>query len=87
MHVQCNNTPTVLIYWLAVYCPLISGDIVHIREQTLGGDYFVVFNQRSGKTGRVPVDYIDISELAYTCHWIVTEKMVPAQSRSPGPFS
>ena len=37
-----------------------------IREQSLSGDYFVVLNQRSGQCGRVPVDYIEISQFTYT---------------------
>jgi hypothetical protein len=40
--------------------PWFPGDVVDIREQSLDGGYFVVYNQRSQQTGRVPVDYIEI---------------------------
>ena len=33
-----------------------------IVEQTLAGDYFVILNKRTGQSGKVPVDYIEISE-------------------------
>ena len=41
--------------------PWFPGDVVDIQEQSLDGGYFVVYNQRSQQTGRVPVDYIEIS--------------------------
>ena len=33
-----------------------------IVKQTLAGDYFVILNKRTGQSGKVPVDYIEISE-------------------------
>ena len=39
-----------------------AGDVVVITEQTLEGNYFVVHNKRSGQSGKVPVDYIEISQ-------------------------
>ena len=36
--------------------------MVVITEQTLEGNYFVVHNKRSGQSGKVPVDYIEISQ-------------------------
>ena len=34
-----------------------------ITEQTLAEDYFLIHNKRTGQSGKVPVDYIEISEL------------------------
>ena len=43
------------------FAVMSSGDVVDIREQTLDGVYFVIHNQRTGESGKVPVEYIDIS--------------------------
>ena len=40
----------------------VAGDGVTITEQTLDGAAFYVTNQRSGESGKVPVDYIELGE-------------------------
>ena len=47
---------------LSTCCCCLLGDVVVIIEQTLAGDYFVILNKRTGQSGKVPVDYIEISE-------------------------
>ena len=65
----------VRFHHLCVLPWCLLGDVVVIREQSLTGDYFVIDNQRSRQSGRVPVDYIEISEstihkLSLLAHYI-----------------
>ena len=65
LHVQC-----VILLPIQWPCTL-HVDVLYVRFHHLcvlpwcllgKGDYFVIDNQRSGQSGHVPVDYIEISE-------------------------
>ena len=50
------NVLYVRFHHLCVLPWCLLGDVVVIREQSLTGDYFVIDNQRSRQSGRVPVE-------------------------------
>ena len=53
--------------------------MVVITEQTLEGNYFVVHNKRSGQSGKVPVDYIEISQsLSHSDTHTLTHSLTPS---------
>ena len=45
-----------------VFCFSYKGDHVAITEETLDQQFYIVVNQRSDSRGKVPVEYVRISE-------------------------